>query len=97
MIRALNNLLSKFNKEKARAVWQPLRNIHKSYISIILMKSKRLKKSVRQVVKSAVENYRVYLTQTSNSFCSEEKISMQNFIDEKGNEKTYAEAILDRF
>ena len=43
MIRALNNLLSKFNKEKARAVWQPLRNIHKSYISIILMKSKRLK------------------------------------------------------
>lgn len=32
-----------------------------------------IKESVRQVVKSAVENYRVYLTPASNLFCSEER------------------------
>ena len=32
-----------------------------------------VKESVRQVVKSAVENYRVYLTQLQTYFCSEER------------------------
>ena len=55
-----------------------------------------VKESVRQVVKSAVENYRVYLTQLQTYFAQKKDLNAK-FIDEKGNEKTYAEAILDRF
>ena len=55
-----------------------------------------VKESVRQVVKSAVENYRVYLTQLQTYFAQKKDLNAK-FIDEKGNEKTYAEAILDHF
>ena len=55
-----------------------------------------VKESVRQVVKSAVENYRVYLTQLQTHFAQKKDLNAK-FIDEKGNEKTYAEAILDSF
>lgn len=48
------------------------------------------------MVKSAVENYRVYLTQLQTYFAQKKDLNAK-FIDEKGNEKTYAEAILDRF
>ncbi len=48
------------------------------------------------MVKSAVENYRVYLTQLQTYFAQKKDLNAK-FTDEKGNEKTYAEAILDCF
>ena len=79
-----------------RAVWQPLRNIHKTLHFHHFDEEQDVKESVRQVVKSAIENYRVYLTQLQTYFAQKKDLNAK-FIDEKGNEKTYAEAILDRF